>query len=82
MTRVTYWDERKQGYVEEALRQYKETQDATSGYNIIRYAQMGLIHVDTDVDPNSFASWYPLNNGYIFLQLAKLDKLKYKDTYQ
>lgn len=64
-------------YVESALARYRHN-DCGAGYDILRYAKQGLIATDASVDPQVFLDWYPLNQGYVLLRLAKSGKLKYK----
>lgn len=65
--------------VETALEHYRDNiNDCAAGYDIIRYAARSLIQVDSSVDPNIFVEWYPLNQGYVLLRLAKDGKLSYK----
>lgn len=65
--------------VETALEHYRDNvYDCAAGYDIIRYAARGMIRVDPSVDPNIFVQWYPLNQGYVLLRLARDGKLSYK----
>lgn len=65
-------------FVESALDGYfRDSHDCGAGYAILRYASRGLIVVDPGVDPQVFLDWYPLNQGYVLLRLAKDGKLKY-----
>ena len=66
-------------WVKTALDDYRNNvNDCTAGYSILRYAARGLIQVDSSVDPNIFVEWYPLNQGYVLLRLARDGKLSYK----
>lgn len=71
-------EEHTKKLVESALESYQHGDTAGAGYNILRYAQRGLIAVDASVDPNVFVDWYPLHQGYVLLRLAKQGKLLYK----
>jgi hypothetical protein len=65
-------------FVENALDRYLcDTYDCGAGYDILRYARRGLILVDASVSPQVFLDWYPMNQGYVLLRLAKAGKLKY-----
>ena len=66
-------------WVETALDRYRDNiNDCAAGYDIIRYAARSLIQVDPSVDPNIFVQWYPLNQGYVLLRLARDGKMSYK----
>lgn len=69
-------------YVEKALNDYqKNPNDCGAGYAILRYAKQGLIGVMPGVDPQIFIDWYPLNQGYVLLRLAKENELYYKNQH-
>jgi len=66
-------------HVIQALEDYwSDTNDVGAGYAILRYAKQGLIGVSPEVDPQVFIDWYPLNQGFVLLRLAKAGKLFYK----
>lgn len=70
---------RVQKMVESALDRFAaDPASYVGGYDIMRYAQQGLIAVTKDVDPQIFVDWYPLNQGYVILRLAKQGKLQYR----
>lgn len=65
-------------FVNQALIDYrKDIYDVSAGYAILRYAKQGLIGLSPEVDPQIFIDWYPLNQGFILLRLAKAEKLFY-----
>lgn len=65
--------------VNQALIDYREDiYDVSAGYAILRYTKRGLIGVSAEVNPQVFADWYPLDQGFIILRLAKEGKLFYK----
>lgn len=66
-------------YVCQALIDYwEDINDVGAGYAILRYAKQGLIQISPEVDPQVFLDWYPLNQSYVILRLAKDGKLLYK----
>lgn len=67
--------------VETALAGYLEKQDINSGYNIIRYSNQRLIRVKEFVSPNVFMEWYPRNQTYVILRLAKKGLLCYNEPF-
>jgi hypothetical protein len=71
--RIAKW----QKLVETALVSYSENPNINAGCNIIRYSKNGLIKVSSDVDPNVFVQWYPCDQGFILLRLAKDKMLKF-----
>jgi hypothetical protein len=65
--------------VNQALIDYwEDIYDVSAGYAILRYTKQGLIGVSAEVNPQVFADWYPLDQGFIILRLAKEGKLFYK----
>ena len=65
--------------VNQALIDYwEDINDVSAGYAILRYTKQGLISVSPDVDSQVFLDWYPLNQGFVILRLAKAGKLLYK----
>lgn len=50
-----------------------------SAYNVIRYANQGLLETTPEVDPQLFLDWYPLNQGFVILRLAIKGQLRYKE---
>jgi len=50
-----------------------------SGVNIISYVKKNWITTKPEVDSKIFADWYPLNDGFIYLRLAKKGLLMYND---
>lgn len=71
-------EERTKKLVEGALESYQYGDTVAAGYDILRYARQGMIAVNASVDPNVFIEWYPLNQGYVLLRLARDGKLSYK----
>lgn len=57
---------------------YEDINDVGAGYAILRYTKQGLIAISPEVDPQVFLDWYPLNQGYTILRLARDKKLQYK----
>ena len=79
MTYVRDKEDLLEKWVETALNRYRDNiNDCAAGYDIIRYAARGMIQVDLSTDPNIFVRWYPLNQGYVLLRLARDGKLFYK----
>lgn len=82
----SYWDQNKKELVNHALNDYCMNHDesphfaGSSGIQILSYAKRGLLKVCVSVDPNLFSDWYPLDQGHIFLQLAKMGKLEYNES--
>jgi hypothetical protein len=71
-------DDPMKDYVHDALARYKkDSNDVAAGYNILRYAAQGLLIADNNTNPNVFVDWYPANQGYTLLRLAKQGKLSY-----
>lgn len=63
--------------VTSALNDYYESDgsDINAGYNVLRYAQQGLIK--TSSRAQAFVEWYPRDPGYVILRLARDGKLAY-----
>ena len=65
--------------VNQSMLDYREDiNDISAGYAILRYTKQGLIAVSPEVDSQVFLDWYPLNQGFVILRLAKAGKLLYK----
>lgn len=63
-----------------ALERYRNnTLDCSAGYDILRFVEKNLINISDDVDPQIFINWYPSDQAYIILRLAKQNKLSYKE---
>ena len=65
--------------VTEALATYywKREGARNAGYNIMRYAEMGYIKVDSPYAGQAFVDCYPLPSAYVILELASQGLLSY-----
>ena len=67
------------GSVIKALADYQEDiNNSGAGYAIMSYAKQGLIDIDPSVDCQIFIDWYPRDQSYTILRLARSGKLSYK----
>jgi hypothetical protein len=76
----SHWDLNKERFVNRALEKYKNENCPSSGYDILRYAAMGVVTITEDVAAEEFMSWYPSHMGFVILRLAKAGKLVYKEN--
>lgn len=72
--------DRMKEFVETAIASYiSNINNAGAGYSILRYAKAGYIALSKDANPQEFVDWYPLNQGFVILRLARRGLLKYKE---
>jgi hypothetical protein len=65
--------------VNAALAAYQDTGDTSAGWNVLRYAKLGLITIDELDFDLIFMEWYPANPDFLILRMAKTGKLYYKN---
>ena len=56
--------------------------DPNLGYDILRYAKMGLIRFTSPCMQDDFNNWYPRNPDYLILEWAKNGYLEYRQPLE
>ena len=65
--------------ISKALLVFEKQTSYEGAYDILRWAKRGLIQVDPTVSSQEFVDWYPRDQGYVLIRLARLGKLSYKE---
>jgi hypothetical protein len=81
MKHPTHWQLNSERLVNTALADYREKSCPSAGYNILRYASIGVLVVKSCVEAEEFMNWYPSHMGYVILRLAKAGRLEYKERH-
>jgi hypothetical protein len=62
--------------------QISKGQDCIAGYDVLRYAKMGLTQITSLTTNDELSNWYPRNPDYLILRWAKVGQLKYRGSLE
>ena len=74
---ISHWDLNKETIVNTALVKFKETNGDQGGYEILRYAEKGVLEANTGYTADELKEWKSLNLGDVLMRLAKAGELKF-----